>query len=314
MIYTVTCNPSIDYRLELNRLVPGATNRAKSAQMQVGGKGLNVSLVLHSLGVETVAMGFVAGFVGSEIAHRMGRKSCHCRFVHLNEGCSRINVKLGGRAESTELNAPGPEIPLEALAEMEQYFMDFKQRDYMVLAGSVPPSLPPDIYAKWMKMLLDRGGSFVVDAVGETLLQTLPYHPFLIKPNHHELGDLFGVVVDSVGMAGGYGKKLQKMGARNVLISMSGDGAVFCGENGRVYFQPAAKGVVKNDVGAGDSMIAGFLTGWLKTRSYVQALRWGTAAGAASAFSETLAEAEEIEAILATLPKWQWVSSKSLHT
>ncbi len=301
MIYTVTCNPSIDYRMDLGQLRPGETNRAASVSMLAGGKGLNVSQVLHHLGMETTALGFIAGFVGKEIARRMESSGCCCRFIHLPEGCSRINVKLSGAEESTELNAPGPEIPLSAQEELTRQLNDLKPTDMLILAGSIPPSMPKDIYAKWLEQLPEI--PVVVDATGDTLLAALPYRPFLVKPNHHELGDLFHVAIDSHEKAAEYGRKLQEMGAQNVLVSMSGDGAVLCTADGRLLVQQAVEGTVKNDVGAGDSMIAGFVTGWLQTKDYVQALHLGAAAGAASAFSETLAKKEEIDAVFARTPR-----------
>lgn len=303
MIYTVTCNPSLDYRMDLEQFKPGETNRADTVGLLAGGKGLNVSVVLHHLGMETTALGFVAGFVGNEIELRMEKTGCRCRLIHLEDGCSRINVKLRGANETTELNAPGPDISAAAQDELLRQLTELQPGDTLILAGSVPPSMPKTIYANWMKQLHETRLHIVVDATGDTLLQTLPYHPFLIKPNHHELGDLFGVTIDSREKAAAYGKKLQEMGARNVLVSMSEDGAVLCTEDGRVLTQAAANGTVANDVGAGDSMIAGFLTGWLQTHDYQKALHLGTAAGAASAFSETLAEKADIEQIQKTLPE-----------
>lgn len=302
MIYTVTCNPSLDYRMELGQLKTGETNRADAVGLLAGGKGLNVSVVLHHLGMETTALGFVAGFVGNEIELRMEKTGCHSRFVHLPEGCSRINVKLRGTDETTELNAPGPDIPTSAQQELTRQLSELQAGDVLVLAGSVPPSMPKTIYADWMQQLQNAGLDIVVDATGDTLLQALPLHPFLIKPNHYELGDLFHVKIDSEASAVMYGKKLQEMGARNVLVSMSSDGAVLCAEDGQVLRQSAADGTVINDVGAGDSMIAGFLTGWAKTKDYAKALHLGAATGAASAFSENLATQEEVEQVQKKLP------------
>lgn len=302
MIYTVTCNPSIDYRMDLPQLRPGETNRAASVSMLAGGKGLNVSMVLQHLHMGTTALGFAAGFVGTEIEQRMKKSGCRCQFIHLPHGCSRINVKLSGKAETTELNAPGPEIPSPALEELTRQLSQLTAEDVLILAGSVPPSMPKNIYADWLEQLKDKNLTAVVDATGDTLLAALPCRPFLIKPNHHELGDLFDVTIDSPEKAAEYGQRLQEMGARNVLVSMSGDGAVLCTEDGSLLRVPAAEGAVKNDVGAGDSMIAGFVTGWLQTKDYAQALHLGAAAGAASAFSETLAEKEEIDRILEALP------------
>lgn len=302
MIYTVTCNPSLDYRMELEQLKPGETNRADTVGLLAGGKGLNVSVVLHHLGMETTALGFVAGFVGDEIELRMEKTGCCCRFLHLEDGCSRINVKLRGAAETTELNAPGPVITEAAQDALLRQLSQLQSNDVLVLAGSVPPSMPKTVYADWMEQLRETGAAVVVDASGDTLKQALPHCPFLVKPNHHELGALFDVKITDREQAAAYGKKLQEMGAQNVLVSMSGDGAVLCTADGEVLVQEAASGKVVNDVGAGDSMIAGFLTGWLRTRNAEIALHLGAAAGAASAFSENLATAEEVEAVLQTLP------------
>lgn len=297
MIYTVTCNPSLDYRMELGQLKPGETNRADAVGILAGGKGLNVSVVLHHLGMDTTALGFVAGFVGDEIELRMEKSGCHCRFIHLEDGCSRINVKLRGTDETTELNAPGPDISASAQDELLRQLTEMAAGDVLILAGSVPPSMPKTVYADWMERLGDAGLDIVVDATGDTLLQALPHHPFLVKPNHHELGDLFGVKIESREDAAAYGKKLLEQGARNVLVSMSSQGAVLCTEDGQVLVQDAASGTVVNDVGAGDSMIAGFMTGWIQTHDYSKALHLGAAAGAASAFSENLAAMEEIQAV-----------------
>ncbi len=301
MIYTVTCNPSLDYRMELETLRPGETNRANTVGLLAGGKGLNVSMVLHALGVETTALGFVAGFVGDEIELRMEKSGCRCRFIHLEDGCSRINVKLCGETESTELNAPGPLVSQSAQEELLRQLEGLQPGDTLVLAGSLPGSMEKNTYALWLEQLKEKELRVVIDTTGEALLETLPYHPFLIKPNHHELGDLFQVKITTPEEAALYGKKLQEQGARNVLVSMAAQGAVLCAEDGQIYHQPAAVGTVKNDVGAGDSMVAGFLAGWEKTKKYQDALRLGTAAGAASAFSDTLAEKEDVERILKVL-------------
>ncbi len=302
MIYTVTCNPSLDYRMELDALKPGETNRVQRTALTAGGKGLNVTIVLDHLGMETTALGFAAGFVGEEIEQRMAQSGCRCHFVHLPEGCSRINVKLRSGDATTELNAPGPPISAEALGELTRQLEALQPGDTLVLAGSIPPTMPKTIYADWMARLADRDAALVVDATGDTLRQALPHRPFLIKPNHHELGELFGVTIDSREKAAVYGKKLQEMGARNALVSMSGEGAVLCTADGTVLVQEAAKGTVINDVGAGDSMIAGFLAGWNRTGDYREALHFGAAAGAASAFSLGLAERAEIEAVKSQLP------------
>lgn len=310
MIYTVTCNPSLDYRLELSRLVPGETNRVQRTGMLAGGKGLNVSMVLHNLGLDSTALGFTAGFVGEEISRRMAQSGCRCEFIQLPDGCSRINVKLSGETESTELNAPGPDIPQSAQDAMTKRLQALQPGDLLILAGSVPPSMPENSYAAWLAQLESKQLTTIVDAAGEALRTALPCRPFLVKPNHHELGALFDTEIRTPAMAAEYGRRLQKMGARNVLVSMSGDGAVLCAEDGRIYRQAAARGKVKNDVGAGDSMIAGFVAGWLRTKDYVKALQMGAAAGAASAFSDGLAKAAEIEAIRSRMAEAEEIYSK----
>lgn len=301
MIYTVTCNPSLDYRMELEQLRIGKTNRARRTGVLAGGKGLNVSAVLHELGQDNTALGFVAGFVGDEIRLCMERQGCRCAFVQLTEGCSRINVKLQGGETTTELNAPGPEITVDARQSLEQQLDALQDGDVLVLAGSVPDSMEQTVYSEWLAKMEKKKILTVVDAFGEQLIHTLAHHPFLIKPNHHELGALFGVSVTTREQAAVYGRKLLEQGAQNVLVSMSGKGAVLCAADGNVYYQAPAKGTVVHAVGAGDSMIAGFLTGWLETKTYQSALHLGAAAGAATAFSSSLGKGTEIRAIAKTL-------------
>ncbi len=316
MIYTVTANPSLDHWMELDQFQMGRTNRCQKSTLMAGGKGLNVTRVLHNLHMDSMALGFVAGFVGDEIVRQVEKSGCLCRLIRLTEGCSRINVKLqctlndreetilgyGGEYDTTELNTAGPQIPADAMAALTEQLEQLESGDYLVLAGSVPSGASSALYADWMARLYGKDISVVVDASGEMLLRTLSYHPFLVKPNHHELGELFGVTINGIEKAIFYGKQLQAQGARNVLVSMSKDGAVLCCENGAVYTQAAAKGkTVVNDVGAGDSMIAGFLTGWIRTGDYRKALRYGAATGAATAFSKGLATKQEVERILAEL-------------
>ena len=297
MIYTVTLNPSLDYAVEVNHLTLGETNRTTYEQMLPGGKGLNVSFVLNNLGVETTAFGFLAGFVGKEIGHLVAETGVKTDFIHLKEGCSRINIKVRN-LDGTEINGMGPEIPKKNLEELFDKLGGLGDGDILVLAGSVPASVPAGIYEDMIKYLEEKKGKgkipVVVDATKDLLTRVLPYHPFLIKPNHHELGELFGVTLTSREEVVPYAKKLKEQGARNVLVSMGGMGAVLVDENGEVYSSQAPEGRVVNSVGAGDSMVAGFLAGWMKKQEYGYAFRMGLAAGSASAFSKNLATSEEV--------------------
>lgn len=298
MIYTVTLNPSLDYFVTVNDFALGKTNRTASEQMVPGGKGLNVSMVLKNLGVASTALGFVAGFVGREIVSSMEAMGIDSKWIMLEEGNSRINVKIKN-IEGTEINGKGPEVSREKLEQMMAIVKGMKAGDCLVLAGSIPNSMPESIYKDMMAIVVKNGVEVIVDATGELLMQVLSYKPFLIKPNNHELGALFGVKITEREEVVPYAKKLQEAGARNVLVSMAGKGAVLLAENGQVYDMDAPKGVVKNAVGAGDSMVAGFLTGWLETGDYKKAFEMGVCAGSASAFSENFATREEVEALLA---------------
>lgn len=294
MIYTVTFNPSLDYIVEVKNMTLGATNRTSFEQMLPGGKGLNVSFVLENLGFNTTALGFLAGFVGEEIERRVAETGVTCEFLKLNEGCSRINMKVRN-VDGTEVNGMGPVIPEEMVKQMLERLDSLTKEDILVLAGSIPSSMPATIYSDIMERLSGENAPLmVVDATKDLLLNVLPYHPFLIKPNHHELGELFGVTITTREEAVPYAKKLQEQGARNVLVSMGGLGAVLVDEQGGVYLNEAPEGVVVNSVGAGDSMVAGFLAGWLEKKNYEYAFHMGLAAGSASAFSEKLATSEEV--------------------
>ncbi len=294
MIYTVTFNPSLDYIVEVKNMTLGATNRTSFEQMLPGGKGLNVSFVLKNLGFETTALGFLAGFVGEEIEKRVVGTGVTCEFIKLTEGCSRINMKVRN-VDGTEVNGMGPEIPEEKVQQMLERLDALKKEDILVLAGSIPSSMPATIYSDILERLAGENAPMVVvDATKDLLLNVLPYHPFLIKPNHHELGELFGVTITTREEAVPYAKKLQEQGARNVLVSMGGLGAVLVDEAGGVFLSEAPEGVVVYSVGAGDSMVAGFLAGWLEKQNYEYALHLGLAAGSASAFSEKLATSEEV--------------------
>lgn len=297
MIYTVTLNPSLDYFVTVEAFELGKTNRTQSEQMLPGGKGLNVSMVLKNMGLENTALGFTAGFVGKEIVRRIEELGIHADLVTLKEGNSRINVKLKN-IEGTEINGMGPDIPKNNLDQLMFQISNLADGDYLVLAGSIPSSVPDSIYKDMMVMLSERDIEVVVDATGELLRQVLPYKPFLIKPNNHELGALFGVELHTREEVIPYAKRLQAEGAKNVLVSMAGQGAVLVAENGQVFETDAPKGELKNGVGAGDSMVAGFLTGWLEKKDYEFAFRMGVCTGSASAFSENLATREEVEALL----------------
>ena len=300
MIYTVTFNPSLDYIVEVKNMTLGATNRTSFEQMLPGGKGLNVSFVLNNLGFDTTALGFLAGFVGEEIEKRVAETGVTCEFIKLSEGCSRINMKVRN-VDGTEVNGMGPVIPTEKAQQMLERLDTLTKDDILVLAGSIPSSMPATVYSDIMKRLTKQsekngvaGPLIVVDATKDLLMNVLPYRPFLIKPNHHELGELFGVTITSHEEVIPYAKKLQEQGARNVLVSMGGLGAVLVDEQGGVHKSKAPEGVVVNSVGAGDSMVAGFLAGWLEKKNYEYAFHMGLAAGSASAFSETLATSEEV--------------------
>lgn len=294
MIYTVTFNPALDYIVSVPDFQMGRTNRSAGEQIFPGGKGVNVSIVLKNLGVESRALGFTAGFVGEEIRRRLKLSGVSEAFIPLESGCSRINFKWK-ESEGTEINGKGPEIPEKALAELLSRLDQLEKTDILVLAGSIPECLPETIYRDILHMLSSREISVVVDASGSLLTEVLPYHPFLIKPNHQELGDLFGVEVKSREEAVPYAEKLRAMGAWNVLVSMAGQGAVLADARGKIHMASAPEGVLVNGVGAGDSMVAGFLAGWIGRRDYAHAFRLGLAAGSASAFSENLATGAEVK-------------------
>ncbi|GAA0794547.1 1-phosphofructokinase [Faecalicatena orotica] len=300
MIYTVTFNPSLDYIVSVEDFRLGLTNRTSSELILPGGKGINVSTVLGNLGIESTALGFVAGFTGAEICKETEAAGIRSDFIQIEEGISRINLKLKS-IDGTEINGQGPDISEEKVSMLMEKLDALKAEDVLVLAGSIPASMPDDIYQKIMERLKGRGVRIVVDATKDLLLNVLDYQPFLIKPNNHELGEIFGVNLSTRDEVIPYGRKMQEKGARNVLISMAGEGAVLIAEDGQVYTSPAPKGTLVNGVGAGDSMVAGFLAGWLKQRDYEYAFHMGIAAGSASAFSEYLATRSEIEAVYKTL-------------
>lgn len=299
MVYTVTFNPAIDYVVHVDDMEPGMTNRTKSEEIYFGGKGINVSIVLKELGITSKALGFVAGFTGKAIEEGMQDMGVDTDFVTLESGNSRINVKIKSK-EETELNAQGPRISESAINEIFDKLSKLEDGDTLVLAGSIPNTLPADIYEKILASLQDKEIKFVVDATGDLLLNVLKYKPFLIKPNNHELGEMFKTEIKNNDDVIKYAKKLRELGARNVLISMAGDGAILIDENDEVHHLGVCKGTVKNSVGAGDSMVAGFIAG-SSTGDYEYALKLGTATGGATAFSDGLAKRADIDALLKTL-------------
>ena len=297
MIYTVTFNPSLDYIVSVDDFKLGLTNRTSSELMLPGGKGINVSTVLMNLGIENTALGFTAGFVGEEIIRRLHEMGVKSEFIQISEGVSRINLKLKS-IDGTEINGAGPVISKDKVEELMKKLEELGEGDVLFLAGSIPSSMPDDMYQKIMAKLDGKGVMIVVDATRDLLLNVLEYHPFLIKPNNHELGEIFDVELLTRESVVPYAKKLQEKGAGNVLISMAGEGAVLVAEDGQVFEEPAPKGRLVNGVGAGDSMVAGFLYGYLKSGIYEDAFYYGVCTGSASAFSENLATREEVDTLL----------------
>ena len=297
MIYTITFNPSLDYIVRVHDFKLGTVNRTTFEEIYPGGKGINVSIVLNNLKVENIALGFIAGFTGEEIEKKAKDMGCTTDFINLKSGISRINVKLKSNEES-EINGQGPAIDHDALALLYKKIDYLKEGDILVLAGSIPRSLPENIYELIMEKLRDKKVRIIVDATKDLLLNVLKYKPFLIKPNHHELGDLFNVKITNQEESVYYAKRLREMGARNVLISMAGDGAVFVTEEDKVLKSQAPKGKVVNSVGAGDSMVGGFIAGYLNNNSFEEAFKMSVATGSASAFSEGLATKEKVYELL----------------
>lgn len=300
MINTITLNPSLDYVVKVKDFKVGAMNRCDAEQIYVGGKGINVSLILQRLGIKNKAFGFVAGFTGGEIIRLLDEVGVAHEFIPLQAGMSRINMKLKS-GEETEINGMGPHLTQEDLSELDEKLEAMKEGDFLVLAGSIPSTLPNDIYEQMVKKFSNRGVACVVDATKELLMNVLPYGPFLIKPNHHELGELFGVQLETHEEVIPYAKKLQEKGARNVLVSMAGEGAVLITEEGEVFRHGGIEGEIKNTVGAGDSMVAGFLAGYMEKGDFEYALKMGMAAGSATAFEEDLATSEQIRKLLETI-------------
>lgn len=296
MIYTVTFNPSLDYIVSVLDFQTGLTNRTESELLLPGGKGINVSTVLRNLGIENTALGFVAGFTGDEVVRRLEALGVRNGFIRIEEGFTRINLKLKS-IDGTEINGQGPQIGRDKAELLMRQLETLGNGDVFFLSGSIPASMPDDTYRNIMDRLDGRGVQIVVDATQSLLLNVLEYRPFLIKPNNHELGEIFGVSLKTRKDVIPYGRKLQEAGAQNVLVSLAGEGAVLIAADGNVYAAPAPKGRLVNAVGAGDSMVAGFMAGWLEKQDYRHAFYMGVAAGSASAFSENLATREEIEAV-----------------
>ena len=298
MIYTVTFNPAIDYVVRLDSpLQVAAINRATGEDCVLGGKGINVSGVLAQLGVESVALGFIAGETGAWLERGLAAQGLRTDFIHLQEGMTRINVKIKAGQE-TELNGAGPNIPESAMQALEAKLDALQKDDVLILAGSIPACLPQTTYERLLARLQGRGVHTVVDATQALLLKVLPYRPFLIKPNNHELAEIVGHALRNDDEIVAAAATLQAQGARNVLVSMAGDGALLLDETGAVHRIGCPKGKVVNSVGAGDSMVAGFVAGWMQTRSYSFALRLGTACGSATAFSLGLATKEKIDELM----------------
>lgn len=302
MIYTVTFNPAIDYVVKVEHMNPGLVNRADKENIFFGGKGINVSVVLNELDIESEALGFVAGFTGNAIEDGLASSGIKTDFVHLKKGFSRINVKIKSD-EETELNGQGPEIDDEAINELYSKLDKLKSGDTLILAGSIPKSLPENIYESIFARLENKEINFIVDATKNLLVNVLKYRPFLIKPNNYELEEIFETKLSDNNDIVFYAKRLQDMGAKNVLVSMAGNGAILVDENNEVHIMGVPKGKVLNSVGAGDSMVAGFTAGYAKTKDFNYALALGTATGSATAFSEGLANKNDIKKLLDTILK-----------
>lgn len=297
VIYTVTFNPSLDYIVSVKDFRPGMTNRTSSELMLAGGKGINVSIVLGNLGIKSTALGFIAGFTGDEIVRRLHNGGINSEFIKINDGISRINIKLKS-IDGTEINGQGPHIDSSHIEQLMNRLRRLESGDVLVLAGSIPAGISDNIYKDIMDMLKDKGVQIVVDATSRLLTNVLEYNPFFIKPNQHELGDIFNVTLNTQEEVIPYALELKKMGAVNVCVSMGGKGAILVADDGNVYKAKAPDGILKNSVGAGDSLVAGFLSGWIEKKDYEYAFRKGVATGSASAFSERLATNGEVNDLI----------------
>ena len=300
MVYTVTFNPALDYVMNLDSISTDDINRTCSEELYYGGKGINVSAILTRLEIPNIALGFTAGFTGKKIKEMMDCDGIRNDFIESDNGFTRINVKIKYGKE-LDINANGPAIEKDKIEELFGKLGNLQSGDYLVLAGSVPSALPDDLYSKILEMLEDKRVNVVVDTTGNQLVNVLKYKPFLIKPNHHELSEIFGEEMDTTEKITLYAKKLKEMGAKNVLVSRGGDGALLIDEDGKVYPRDAVKGKLVNSVGCGDSMVAGFIAGYIKSHDYGEALKLSVASAAATAFSSELAKADEIYKIYKTL-------------
>lgn len=297
MIYTVTFNPAIDYVMNVNTLQSKDINRSESEQLYYGGKGINVSVILTRLGVENKALGFLAGFSGKYVEELLNEENISNDFIYLQKGYTRINVKIKTDA-FFDINAQGPDIEKSDVDKLYKKLDMLKSGDVLVLAGSIPKSLPDNIYENILEKLSDKDIDFIVDATDDLLLNVLKYKPFMIKPNHFELGDIFSTEIKTIDDIKKYGGRLQQMGAKNVLVSRGKDGAVLLDETGEIHTIENVPGKIKSAVGCGDSMVAGFIAGYCKTKNYAYALKLGAACGNATAFSETLANKDKIDKML----------------
>jgi 1-phosphofructokinase len=300
MIYTLTLNPSIDYVVHVDSFVEGITNRTVGEEYYIGGKGINVSCILAELGIANTALGFTAGFTGDEIEKGLVQHGISADFIRLKEGISRINIKLKANKES-EINCQGPHISEEAFEELLRKTDAIQDGDTIVLAGSIPKTVSDDAYEQILQRISGRNIRIVVDATKQLLLNCLPYHPFVIKPNRQELSEIFNLPVENEQQTKECAEKLKEMGARNVIVSLGGDGAVLFAEDGETYRTGVVKEKVLNTVGSGDSMVAGFIAGYEQSGDYGYALKLGTACGNATAFSAGLATKEKIMDILGKL-------------
>ena len=297
MIYTITFNPALDYTLKVSNFKIGDINRTTTEKILPGGKGLNVSIVLKNLGVENTALGFLAGFTGKELKRKIEEKGIKTDFIEIENGITRINVKISSKSE-TAINGNGPQITEREIQLLLEKLQQINKNDIVILAGNIPKNIKNNIYEEICMILEKKGITYVVDATKELLLNILKYKPFLIKPNKEELEETFGVKIKSEEQIIIYATKMKELGAQNVLVSLGGKGAILVSENGTIYNKCAPKGEVVSTVGAGDSMVAGFIVGYLKNHNYEEALKMGIASGSASTFSENLATKEDVEQIL----------------
>ena len=305
MIYTITFNPALDYITQVENFKTGEINRTKTETILPGGKGLNVSIVLKNLGIENTALGFVAGFTGEELIRKLETQGVKTDFVKVKEGITRINVKISSfnnnKVEETALNGIGPQITKENIEELMKKIQNMTVNDFVILSGSIPKNIDNNIYEKICKILNEKGITFIVDSTQDLLINVLKYKPFLIKPNKEELEETVKRNIHTKEDIMNSAKTLQEMGAQNVLVSLGNDGAILLTQEGKLYYSEAPKGQVVNTVGSGDSMVAGFLAGYYKTKDYEYALKMGVSAGSASAFSVELATKEKVDSILKQL-------------